>query len=209
MARNKKFDYYAAFEKQAEIACEASDALVKAIENFTTAEDLRERLEEAHHIEQRGDEANHAILRAVAVDFITPIDREDIIDMAHRLDSVTDNIEGVMQNLYMYDVFSMHANALEFALLIQSSAHALHRAMEEFRNFKKSEQFRNLLEQVNVCEEKGDMLYLTTIHSLYLEDRDDPMLVAAWSRIFDRMEKCCDACEHVADTMGTVVLKNM
>ena len=27
MARNKKFDYYAAFEKQAEIACEAADAV--------------------------------------------------------------------------------------------------------------------------------------------------------------------------------------
>ena len=209
MAKRDKFDYYAAFEKQSEIACEAADALVQAIENFTTAENLRERLEEAHHIEHRGDEANHVILNNVALDFITPVDREDIIDLSQRMDSVTDNIEGTMQCLYMYDVHSMHANALEFALIIQGSTHALHRAMEDFRNFKKSEQFRDLLEQVNVYEEKGDMLYLTTIHNLYSEERERPMYVAAWSRIFDRMEKTCDACEHVADTMSSVVLKNM
>lgn len=209
MAKRNKFDYFAAFEKQSEIACEAADALVEAIKDFTTAENLRGRLEEAHHIEQRGDEANHEILNSVAVDFITPIDREDIIDMAHRMDSVTDNIEGVMQCLYMYDAKTMHSNALDFALILQNSTHALHRAMGEFHNFKKSETLRDLLEEVNVCEEKGDMLYLTTIRNLYVEESDHPMRVAAWSRIFDRMEKACDACEHVADTMSSVVLKNM
>ena len=34
-------------------------------------------------------------------------------------------------------------------------------------------------------------------------------IITLEGKIFDRMEKCCDACEHVADTMSTILLKNV
>ena len=209
MARRKKFDYFEAFEKQSEIACEAADMLMATVEGYGSTEELHDILERAHVIEQAGDEANHAILDSVAVDFMTPIDREDVIDMAMRLDSVTDYIEGVIQCFYMYDVHTMHEAAHEMADLIRKSTQALHRAMGGFREFKKAQSFRELLEQVNVYEEEADALYLETVRALYVSGRDDPMHVEVWSRIFDRMERSCDACEHVADTMGSIMLKNM
>ena len=209
MARKVKFDYFAGFEKQAEIACEEADLLAKTIAEFTTAENLRGVLEEAHKIEQRGDDANHEILRNVAVDFITPIDREDVIDMAHRMDAVTDNIEGVIQRLFMYDVHQIHDSAPEFADLICKSARALHRAAMGFRDFKNVAKLRELLEEVNTHEEEADELYLATMRKLYTEEHDHAVRVEVWSKVFESMEKSCDACEHVADTMSTVMLKNM
>ena len=210
MARRKaKFDYFEAYERQAEIACREADVLARAIQEFTTADDLREIMEEAHRIEQEGDDANHSVLRSVAVDFITPIDREDVIDLAQRLDTVVDNIEGVIQCLYMYDVHSIHEFALELVELIQKSTRALHVAMGDFRNFKRSDNFRNLLEEVNTYEEEADRLYLKATRMLYTEERENEMRVLVWSRLFDRMEACCDACEHVADTMNDILLKNM
>ena len=47
------------------------------------------------------------------------------------------------------------------------------------------------------------------IRDLHTIDRENPMRVLVWSQIFDRMEKCCDSCEHVADLMNTVMLKNV
>ena len=40
-------------------------------------------------------------------------------------------------------------------------------------------------------------------------EREDPVHVLVWSRMYTDMEKCCDTCEHVADAMSTIVLKNV
>lgn len=208
-SRKSKFDYFDAFERQARIACEQADVLMDSVENFTSAGHLADTLERAHKIEHAGDEVNHAILNSVAVDFITPIERSDIIELAQCLDNVTDGIEAVIQRFYMYDVHIMHPDAVEMAKLIRKSVKALDKAMSDFRNFKKSKKFRNLIMEVNECEEQADEVYLESTRRLYTCNNDDAVYVEVWSRILDRMERCCDDCEHAADTMSSIVLKNV
>lgn len=209
MSKKTKFDYFDAFEKQTQVAVEEADLLIEAIEGFTEAENLRDVMERAHALEHKGDEINHSIFKTVATDFITPIEREDIINMAQCLDNIIDYIEDVMQRFYMYDVHFIHHDALEFAQLIKKSCEALERAMEDFRNFKKSKTFKQLIVDVNTYEEEADQLYLQVIRKLHTHDRENPMRVLVWSQIFDRMEKCCDSCEHAADTMSSILLKNV
>ena len=209
MGKKNKFDYFAAFEKQTEVAVREADLLIEAIDGFTEAEALGNIMELAHTIEHEGDEINHAILKTVATDFITPIEREDIINMSQYLDNIIDYIEDVMQRFYMYDVQAMHAEARAFARLVKKSCKALDRAMGEFRNFKKSKKFKQLIIDVNDYEEEADQLYMTVIRKLHTHDRENPMRVLVWSQIFDRMEKCCDSCEHAADTMNSILLKNV
>ncbi|BAK45597.1 DUF47 domain-containing protein [Eggerthella sp. YY7918] len=209
MGKKNKYDYFDAFEKQAKLAVAEADLLIETIEAFTEAEKIKETMERAHELEHEGDEINHAIFKSVAVDFITPIEREDIIDLAQSLDNIIDYIEDVMQRFYMYDVHFMHRNARDFACLIKKSCEALDKAMEDFRNFKKSKKFKSLIIDVNTYEEEADQLFMHVIRDLHTIDRENPMRVLVWSQIFDRMEKCCDSCEHVADLMNTVMLKNV
>ena len=209
MGKKNKYDYFDAFEKQAKLAVAEADLLIETIEAFTEAEKIKETMERAHELEHEGDEINHAIFKSVAVDFITPIEREDIIDLAQSLDNIIDYIEDVMQRFYMYDVHFMHRNARDFACLIKKSCEALDKAMEDFRNFKKSKKFKSLIIDVNTYEEEADQLFMHVIRALHTIDRENPMRVLVWSQIFDRMEKCCDSCEHVADLMNTVMLKNV
>lgn len=208
MAKKEKFDYFEALEKQAKLAVREADLLIETVEKFEDADSLVAAMKAAHELEHSGDEINHAIFRRVASDFVTPIEREDIIELSQSLDSLTDGIESVIRRFYMYDVHFMHHDALEFACLIKKSCEALVDAMEDFRNFKKSKNFKNLIVEVNSCEEEADHLYMNVIHKLYTHDRENPMRVLVWSQIFDRMEECCDACETVADAMDTVMLKN-
>ncbi len=142
------------------MAVKEADLLIEAIENFTEAEDLRGIMDRAHAIEHEGDEVNHAIFKTVATDFITPIEREDIIELSQYLDNIIDYIEDVMQRFYMYDVHFMHHDAEEFACLIKKSCVALDKAMVDFRNFKKSKTFKQLIVDVNTYEEEADRLYL-------------------------------------------------
>ena len=72
--RHHKYDYFSAFESLSELAVDEADLLIKAIEDFSTADALKETMEKAHAIEHKGDDINHDIFRNVATDFITPID---------------------------------------------------------------------------------------------------------------------------------------
>lgn len=209
MAKKAKFDYFDAFEEQVDIAAEEADILIEAIENFTSAEDLRETLTKAHEIEHRGDEVNHQIRVNVAADFITPIERADILELAQDLDDVTDMIEGVLQRFYMFDVHFMHPQAIEFARIIRKSLKALHKSMDTFREFKKVKKIRAMVADVNDLEEQADDLYVEAIRQLYTEEAENAVRVEVWSRLFDRLEATVDACETVADTMSTILLKNV
>ena len=203
-----KFDYFDSFVSQTRICLEEATLLVAAVENFTTAEALVEVTSLAHDIEHRGDQLNHAIYNSIATDFITPIERDDLLAIAQCLDEVTDNIEEVVWSFYMYDIRVMQPEAKEFAGIIKKSCEALVAGMQEFKNYKKSTSLREHLVAVNDCEEEGDRLFFTAMRRLYVEDDDNPMKVLVWSRLYALMEKCCDACEHVGDVVATALLKN-
>lgn len=209
MAKKNKFDYFDAFEEQIEIALEESEILVEAIENFESADKLEDILKRAHEIEHKGDQVNHAIHASVSVDFITPIERADILELAGRIDDVTDIIEGVLQRFYMFNIHFMHDDAIEFAHIINKSLKALRKSMENFREFKKVKKIRAMITDVKDLEEEADALYMKSIRKLYTEDNEDAVRVEVWSRLFDRLEAACDACDAVGDTMADIVLKNV
>jgi predicted phosphate transport protein (TIGR00153 family) len=203
----EKFDYFNAFLRQGEYACEEAKKLVDIFRDFQPAK-VSEQLESMHLIENAADDQNHEIFTRLAKEFITPIDREDIIEMAHRLDDIVDYTEDVLQQVYMYDVQDLYNNALPMALIMERASEALYGALGEFRNFKKSEPLSARVIEVNNLEEEADRLYTDSIRDLYKNYRDDPVFIMIWSNVFARMERCVDACENVADMMSTILLKN-
>lgn len=204
----QKADYFDLFKKQSEAAVAEAGLLVEVIDTYAAGESVRALMERAHELENQSDKFTHAIYKRLAHDFITPIEREDIIEMARSLDNLIDYIEDIVLCFYMYGVSDMHEQAREFARLIKKGCKALDRAMEDFRNFKKSKTFKQLIIDVNAYEEEGDKLYLKVNRSLCEKKHEDTLYVVLWLRIFDRMEKCCDACEHAADIANGILLKN-
>ena len=99
--------------------------------------------------------------------------------------------------------------AIEFATIIRKELKALRKSMALFREFKKVKKIRAMVEDVNALEEQADSLYVETIRSLYTSDRENAVRIEVWSRLFDRFEACCDAIDTAADTMRTIVLKNV
>ena len=206
--KGKKLDYFDAFERQAKLARDEADLLIEIVEGFTTADAIAEVLPKAHDIENAGDSVGHDVFMAIATDFITPIEREDIIQMTMYLDDILDYIEDVAQRMHAYNVASMHPQAITFAHLIKKATSTLCDSMGDFQNFKKSKKFKSLVVEINDYEEEADRLFMDVLRELYTKHADEPLYVLAWSEIFARMERCTDACEHVADTMRSVALKN-
>jgi uncharacterized protein Yka (UPF0111/DUF47 family) len=102
----------------------------------------------------------------------------------------------------------MKPKAIAFGDVIVRCCKALHGAILEFPNFhNKSTALTDAIIEMNTMEEQGDAIYISAMHELYAAG-GDPVDIAAWSELFDRLEDCCDACEHVADVLEIIVMKN-
>ena len=203
-----KLDYYESFLKQAQLAHEEAKLLVEVAENFTSAEAIRNYLPRAHELEHKGDGINHDVLHAIDVDFITPFDRNDIIELTNALDDITDSIEEVMQRMYMFDVHFMHNDVAPLAKLLVKAAALLVDAMGDFKSFKKFGAFIETMQKVNDVEEEVDAAYMAVMRRLFTEDNDNPVRVMVWSDIFSHIEDCADRIDESGILMGNIILRN-
>ena len=85
--------------------------------------------------------------------------------------------------------------------------HGLKKIMREFYNYKKSAEIQKLIININDLEEEGDRLYFSTLRNLYTTSKD-PIELMTWTDTLKYFEKCCDACESVANLVESVIMKN-
>lgn len=206
MARRKGENYYDMFIGLVDYSYKAANLLNDTLSDFH-AEKLQEKMLEMHAIEHGGDAARHLMIKKLAREFITPIEREDIMAMGDSIDCVTDAIEDVLMRMYMCNITSVRDDALKMTRVIVKCCNALKMALTEFYNFRKSQTLHELIVEINHLEEDGDRLYTEAIRNLYVNCKDS-LEVAGWDQTFHYLEKCCDACEDVADVIQSVMLKN-
>ena len=131
----------------------------------------------------------------------------DIILLSQSIDEVTDKIEDVLIRIYINNVQQIRPEALAFIKVIIRCCEALKEVMEEFADFRKSKTLHGLIIEINALEEEGDRLFIESMRRLHAEVTD-PIEIIAWREIYVYLEKCCDACEHVADVVESVIMKN-
>jgi hypothetical protein len=180
--------------------------LIDTMQNYHP-EELDQKRIEMHKIEHDCDIAKHQMIEHLAKEFITPIEREDIMEMAHQIDNITDAIEDVMMRLYMFNITSIRSDALEMAQIIEKCCFAVKEALVEFPDFRRSKTLHQYIVEVNRLEEEGDRLYMEATRRLYISDLE-AVAVNAWTHVFHIMEKACDACEDVSDVIESVMMKN-
>jgi predicted phosphate transport protein (TIGR00153 family) len=206
MARKNEFDYFEKFVKLSEYCCSASKMLDETLKNYNV-EELQTKMKAMHQIEHEADLEGHEITRKLANEFITPIEREDIISLLHAIDDITDCIEDVLLHMYMYNVKSIRKEALEFSEIIAKSCEGVKATMEEFKNFRKSKEIHKGIVLVNRLEEDGDNLYTEAVRNLHMTSTD-PIEIMTWTDGFNQIEKCCDACEEAVNVVEGIIMKN-
>ena len=206
MAKKSDNYYFENFIQCVECGCQAAMMLEENLANFDVNR-LSENLDELHKIEHDADKKKHEMMGVLVKAFITPIEREDIILLSQCIDEVTDQIEDVLIRIYINNVHTIRPEALQFTKVIIRCCKVLKEIMEEFANFKKSKTLHGLIIEINALEEEGDRLFIDSMRRLHTEVTD-PLEIIAWREIYNFLEKCCDACEHVADAVESVIMKN-
>ncbi|MCG0274905.1 MAG: DUF47 family protein [Thermosediminibacteraceae bacterium] len=198
--------YFETFVEMIDYSCKAAELLNNILNNYDAGK-MRDRIKEMHSIEHSADELRHKMIKKLAREFITPIEREDIMAMADAIDTLTDTIEDVLMRMYMYNIKEVKEHALKMTQIIVKSCNLLKSALDEFHNFRKSKKLHELIVEINRLEEEGDRLFTEATRNLYVNCTDFRELVA-WDTTFHYLEKCCDACEDVADAIENIIMKN-
>ena len=206
MAKKENNYYFDSFAKGIAFANEAAVLLQECFENYD-ATNVQAHLGDMHKIEHTADGVKHEMMERLVKEFLPPIEREDIVELSHIIDDVTDSIEDVLRGMYMYNITSLRPEVKEFTSLIARCCVALKDVAQEMPNFRKSSLLQEKIIEINGLEEEGDRLYTEAMRRLYTEEKD-PVAILAWTTMYDRLEKCCDGCEDVADMVEQVIMKN-
>ena len=205
MAKGDKF-YFENFSECAALSKKAATYLVECLEGYDVS-NIEKMLEEMHVFENAADMKKHEMNEALAKAFVTPVDREDLDLMSQQLDTVLDLLEEVLQKLYIYNIQTIEPAAIDYARHLVRACELLCEIMAEFENFKKSGRLHSLIVAENDVEEECDKLYLSTMHEL-TKRSTDVLVTLSWYKIYDCLEACADACEHVSECVGSIVMKN-
>ncbi len=206
--KDKKFDYFKKFSDMAQKASQAADLLQTTLGAYD-ASTLREKTDAMKHIENDCDQIMHDIMNRLAIEFLPPIEREDIIEITDKLDTVVDSIEEILLGLYMYRVHELIPETLEFVDLIVQSTSMLEEVVLEFSNFKRSNDVKEKIIRINSLEGQGDTLYLNSTRALFdYTGEFDARKTIIWKEMLQVMENCLDSIEECANEFESAMLKN-
>ena len=196
--------FFDLFVETVDLACQAAKKLNDLIQDYS---DVDRKIDEIQAIEHNCDIKVHNIVEQLNRSFITPIDREDINEIAKELDNITDAIEDTAHRFRMFDIKKITADAKIFSDLIVTCTEELRIVMVEMKNMKTSKELCSKIVEVNRLENVGDDLYRKTMTSLFTSGMDT-LEVIKWKEIYEFLENSLDACEDVANTVEGVVMKH-
>jgi hypothetical protein len=199
----KKDVFFITFEEMADALVEAADFFKNGISNLKDVSAFTRQMKE---MESRCDKYVHAILKELNKTFITPIEREDILELVKSLDDVVDGIEACASRFEMYHVDKVDEHMIAFADVLVRSVHQLKQAIHLLTQ-RKLLAMREYCIAVNELENEADDRLRLAITSLFA-DVKDPIELIKRKELYERLEQTTDSCEDVANTLESIIMRN-
>ena len=197
----KKSEFFTLFERHAQNALEAAEALEKLFVDFT---DVENKMRDIHAIEHYGDKLNHEIVRHLNETFVTPLDREDIIGLGTKVDDITDVCYDVSELVHLFQVRSIRPAALRQARVLVSAAREVVIMLQKLEKLKDLEAHWI---KIHTLENEGDQIWREAVGELF-ERSDDAIEIVKWKDIHSLVEVAIDRCEDVANIVETITVKH-
>jgi hypothetical protein len=192
------YDDFTAMAEQIRHGAQMLDAML------APAKPVWDKADEIKEIEHKCDFLTHEIIQRLNRTFVTPLDREDIHELARSLDDVMDAIDASATILKLYHIDSVRPGARELARLVLDSCEQLVGAV------KALEKRRGVAEcavEINRLENEADRAHQAAVQALFA-DEHDAVVIIKWKEIFDFLEQATDRCEDVANVLEGVVVKH-
>lgn len=166
--------------------------------------ELRRQMKDLEHI---GDDLTREIMDRLNQTFVTPIDREDIMQLAHAIDDVVDKIHAICERLILYRIGHVMPAVTEMSSLIVEGAGELLHLIRFLRNMSNQKEIQDRIRRVHTLENKADSIYHAALAQIF-ENPSDAIELIKWKELLEQIEDATDKIELVAKVIGSTVMKN-
>jgi len=200
---NRADAFFGLFRESAENLRTAAELLQDLIGDYREVELKAQRIVDREH---EGDEITHAIIRLLNTSFVTPMDREDIYQLATALDDVLDAVEAVSDLFVLHRIETPLPEMKAQIDVLVRAARQTEQAMAALPNMRR-ERLEPYWIEVNRLENEGDRLYRRAVADLFSGEHR-AMDVLKWKEVIENLEEALDGLENVANIVESTVLKH-
>lgn len=193
------------FDLFVQVATRNKEAAHLLRELFDAAPERRTPIVDAiKRLEHEADQVTHEVVNRLDRTFITPLDREDIHQLASDLDDVMDAIDGTARRA---QIFHLGAAPGPVKVLVEVIERMVAVLGEGVSRLKKGDDVMRYCVEAKKLEEEGDAIYHEALGQLF-EREKDALEVIKWKEIYDNLERTLDEAEDVANVVESITLKH-
>ena len=168
--------------------------------------DLKEVSIRLKDYEVEGDTLIYELITKLNTSFMTPIERDDILQLSIRMDDILDGIEHFAAHLEMFSLTDIDEYVQSFMENIVKSTDEIVKALQLLSK-RKLVEMRDHAILIKEYERICDEIYRTSIKQLFVNEKD-PIRIIQFKDIYEQLEDVADHCENVANTIDTIIMRN-
>jgi predicted phosphate transport protein (TIGR00153 family) len=197
--------FFDLFDQLAGKVLDAARALEEMLERWDR---LELRVREMKDLEHECDAITHRTFDKLNLTFITPLEREDIHELASRLDDIVDHIDSTASRLLIYGVKKPTDEAKLLAQVLTRTCIEVQKAVAGLRNLKDPALLSRISVEINRLENESDDILRLALKRLFERQNGDVLEVIKLKEIYEKLESAVDRCEDVANVIQAVVLRH-
>src|SRR5688572_10969630 len=146
---------------------------------FAVDPPIADKAHEIKEVEHQCDFLTHEIIQRLNKTFVTPIDREDIHELAGTLDDVMDAIDNAASLIAPYRIDKVRVGARELTRVIIQQTDEIRAAVEAL------EKRKGVLErtvEISRLENEADRIHQNALGLLF-DEEPNPIMVIKWKEI--------------------------
>ena len=192
---------------------ESAQNLVKAgveLKKIPLCKTQAQRVEAAkkiQDIEHDGDSITHRIFSELNSTFVTPVDREDIHELASALDDVLDHIDGCANRFSLYKISRAPIAVDKLIDVLVLSIEELKNGVHLLRRLNETEKLQASFKKVNEYEKQADDIIDQAVADLFDKEKN-PIQIIKLKEVFVGLETATDKCEDAANVLEGILIKH-
>jgi predicted phosphate transport protein (TIGR00153 family) len=198
--------FYALLEESAQNLVKAGEEL-KRLPVCKTQAQREKAAKRIKDIEHEGDAITHRIFSELNSTFVTPLDREDIHELASALDDILDQMDGCANRFVLYKITRVPGAVAKLIDVLGHSIAELELGVHLLRKLNEIEELQNSFKKVNEYENQADDIFDQAVADLFDKEKN-PVQIIKLKEVFVGLETATDKCEDAANVLEGILIKH-
>lgn len=193
--------YFEYFNDLATLLEEIASDVDKLYSEVKNTEEVVSVLKEKEH---KCDKITSAVRHQLNHTFVTPFDREDILQLVKRMDDIADILLVAASRFQIFRIDTKVEFADDIAKIVKEQTKVINHTIH---NLKHNKSILDECDKIKHLESKADDIYHLALTKLFENEKDAITLIKK-KEVLDVIERASDLCQSVARIIESIMIKN-